>query len=137
MLTLMIGAKGVVLNLRTPSNLRMLCAILGVRVDEILEDFMWLVSYSAHDSADRKKRNAARKFFMVCGYGQPRYSEREINQMFDELKENRKLYETIDGMERDDRELFLRNRNMYVQYWFKRWFEKNNRKEDITVLDNY
>lgn len=123
--------------LNVPANFRMLCAILGIKVEKILIDFMWLVSYANHNDASTEKRNAARIFFMSCGYGQPDYSEEQINQMFDELEAERLIYETINKMERKDLELFWRNNHMYMQYWFKRWFEKKCRKEDISILNEY
>ncbi|AIM36712.1 hypothetical protein KO02_08350 [Sphingobacterium sp. ML3W] len=123
--------------INVPSNFRMLCTILDVKVDDILKDFMWLVSYSVHSNTTNKRRKAARKFFMSCRYGQPGYSEEQINQMFDELKAERLNYDTIDGMEREDLELFWRNNHMYKQHWFKRWFNKKCRKEAITVLNDY
>lgn len=123
--------------LNVPSNFRMICAILGVKVEVILKDFMWLVSYSNHRDGESKRRNAARAFFMSCAYGQPGYSEEQIDQMFDELKAERLIYDTINGMNREDLELFWRNNHMYKQHWFKRWFEQKCRKEEISILAEY
>jgi DNA-binding Xre family transcriptional regulator len=125
------------IKLLIPSNLRMLCAILEVKVEDLLYDFMWMLSYSAIEGATNKQRKAAKKFFLLCRYGQPQYSEKQIKQMFDELKAGRKIYDTIDGMEQDDMELFWRNNHMYWQHWFKRWFKKNTRQDDISVLEKY
>lgn len=57
--------------------------------------------------------------------------------MFSELKAIRKIYDTTDAMEGDDMELFWKNNHMYTEYWFKRWFEKNRRQDDISVLEKY
>ncbi|SJN22962.1 hypothetical protein FM107_03645 [Sphingobacterium sp. JB170] len=40
-------------------------------------------------------------------------------------------------MEPDDTRLFWKNNHMYVEHWFKRWFEKNKRTDDVTVLEKY
>lgn len=125
------------IELSIPSNLRMLCAILEVKVEDVLNDFMWIVSYSVIPDATNKKRNAARAFFLTCKYGQPLYSEKQINQMFEELKADRKIYETIEGMEPEDMELFWRNHHMYKQHWFKRWFKKNRKPGNISELEKY
>lgn len=123
--------------LMIPSNLRMLCAILDVEVENLLSDFMWMLSYSHHNSATLKQRKAAKKFFMACRYGQPLYSKKQIKTMFDELKAERKIYETIEGMEQEDKNLFWKNNHMYMQHWFKRWFERNRRPGNISELERY
>lgn len=124
--------------LNVPSNFRMLCAILDVKVQDILADFMWLVSYSVHRDADGKRRDAAREFFMSCQYGQPHYSEEKINQMFEELKAERLIYDTINCMDHEDLQVFHRYKNMHMQHWFKRWFNKIDRaKGDISILNEY
>lgn len=120
-----------------PSNLRMLCAILDVEVENLLNDFMWMLSYSHHNSATIKQRKTAKKFFLACKYGQPLYTKNQIKKMFDELKAERKIYETIDGMDHEDKKLFWKNNHMYMQHWFKRWFEKNRRPGNISELEKY
>lgn len=90
-----------------PSNFRMLCAIIGIRPEAILHDFMWMVSYSSLGHAEEKQRKAAKRFFLACRFGQPRYSRKEIKTMFRELKAVRTVYDTTQDMGRNDRELFL------------------------------
>ena len=134
----MYSTKDREIKLSIPSNFRMLCAILDVKVGKILSDFMWMLSYSHHDSASNKQRKMAKKFFLSRKYGKSIYTKKQIKQMFDELKAVRKLYKTIDGMDYEDKNLFWRNNNMYMQYWFKRWFEKRDRaKGDISILNEY
>lgn len=123
--------------LNIPSNLRLLCAILDVKIEKLLYDFMWMLSYSDHNSATPKQRKVAKQFFLACKYGQPLYPKKEVNQMFDELKAERKLYETIDGMDDQDMNLFWESRHMYTQHWFKRWYEKNRHKGDISILQEH
>ena len=125
------------LDLMIPSNFRALCAILGVKVEDILYDFMWILSYSAVEKATPRQQAALREFFLLRQYGQPGYSKKQINKMFEELKAIRKIYDTTDGMKDSDRELFWKNYHMYGQYWYKRWFEKNSRKEEPSVLEKY
>ncbi|MGJ1411526.1 hypothetical protein ACR78Z_17825 [Sphingobacterium thalpophilum] len=124
-------------NLDIPSNLRMLCAILDIKVEKLLNDFMWMLSYSHHNSATPKQRKIAKKFFLACKYGQPLYTKKQIKQMFDELKADRKIRKTIDGMDHEDMKLFWKSNHMYMQHWFKRWFEKNRHKGDISILEEH
>jgi hypothetical protein len=133
----MYSSKWKKVNLFIPSNFRMLCAILGVMPKDILCDFMRMVSYAPSDRATEKQRKAAKKFFLTCRFGQPAYPEKDINTMFKELKAVRTIYSTTENMDWDDKELFWKNNHMYTEYWFKRWFEKNRRQDDISVLEKY
>ena len=63
------------LDLLIPSNFRMLCAILNVKPERVLKEFMWKLSYSVIDGATEKQRKAARKFFLESGFGQPAYTK--------------------------------------------------------------
>lgn len=131
------SSKNREMKLFVPSNLRMLCAILDVKVEKLLNDFMWMLSYSHHISASETQRKIGMNFFLSSKYGQPLYSKKQIKQMFHELKAERKIHETIDGMDHEDMNLFWKSKNMYTQHWFKRWFEKNRRNVDISVLNDY
>lgn len=133
----MYASKNRKIQLLVPSNLRMLCAILDVKVEKLLSDFMWMLSYSHHSSASDKQREIGMNFILTSKYGQPLYSKKQIKQMFLELKAERKIHDTIDGMDYQDMNLFSKNCNMYKRHWFKKWFEKNRHKADITALNDY
>ena len=120
--------------LLVPSNFRLLCVILDVKIEVVLRDFMWMLSYSSIKNASRKKRDAARKFFLCCGYGKPRYTGKQINTMLDELEALRKIYDTTESMERDDLELFWKNSHMYTEFWFKRWYGRDSRPDALAAL---
>ncbi len=62
----MYGSKVRDLKLDIPSNLRMLCAILHVKVEKLLNDFMWMLSYSHHNSATAKQRRLLINFFLLA-----------------------------------------------------------------------
>ncbi len=68
------------LELSVPGNFRMLCAILSIKPEDVLCDFMRMVSYSVADRATEKQRKAARKFFLTFRFGQPDYSEKDIDK---------------------------------------------------------
>ncbi|WP_439490640.1 hypothetical protein [Algoriphagus sp.] len=120
-----------------PSNIRMLCAILDIRPEKVLQDFLWLLSYGDADLATEKQWKAAQKFFFACQFGQKSYSKKQIKQMFTELKAIKTTFNTIDEMSSENRELFYKNQHMYTQYWYKRWFEKNRRKEELSILEKF
>ncbi|WP_162633163.1 hypothetical protein [Echinicola strongylocentroti] len=124
------------LDLFIPSNFRLLCAILKVKPEDILMDFMWMVCYGNKDATD-KQAKSAQKYFLTAQFGQPSYSKKEIKKMFKELKAVRTLINTTDKMNEEDQELFWKNKHMYLEFWYKRWFEKNTRKEDFSVLEKF
>lgn len=130
----MYGSKWRSLSLLVPSNFRMLCAILDVQPEKILMDFMQSMTYSVSKDAKEAQRRAARKFFLSRRYGQPVYSKKQIRKMFAELKAIRTTYDSTDTMNQEDKELFWKNSHMYTEFWFKRWFEKNSRKDNLSGL---
>jgi len=123
--------------LLVPSNLRMLCAILNIKVERILRDYMDMLSYAVKKNATEKQRNAARKFFLRMNYGEGGYKKTQVNQMLDDLKANRTIVNLIHGMNQENLELFWKNDNMYREFWFKQWFNQNSRKEDRSILAEY
>lgn len=100
-------------------------------------DFMWKLSDSVIDGATEKQRKAGKKFFLASGFGQPAYAKEDIKRMFRELKSIRKLTDTTEAMEDGNKELFWKSNNMFVEFWYKRWFEKNTRQDDLSVLEEY
>lgn len=125
------------LTLLVPSNFRMLCAILEIKPEEVLHDFMWLVSYSYSEPANEKQRKAAKKFFLEGRFGQQACSQKEINRMFKELKALRTICDTTESIDVDDRELHWQGHHMHAQHWFKRWFGKIRHSEDVSLLAGY
>jgi hypothetical protein len=120
--------------LLVPSNFRMLCTILDVKIVTVLNDFMWMLSYSSIKNASWKKSDAARDFFLQCGYGKPQYTKKQINALFNELAAIRKIYDTTENMELDDMKLFWKCNHMYTEYWFKRWYDQNRRPDGLSAL---
>jgi len=133
----MYASKWQELDLLIPSNFRMICAVLNVKPERVLMDFMWKLSHSAIDGATKKQRKAGRKFMLHSNFGEASYSKNDLKKMFSELKAIRKLYEITGSMEEGHKELFWKSNHMYTEFWFKRWFEKNNRLEDLSILEKF
>ena len=125
-------------NLSIPANFRMLCALFETSPEKILSDFMWNVSFMVSKGTD-ETRNAALKYFLVCGYGQNIYSEQEIRQIFQELDAKRLLWPDRDEkmISKKQRELHYMWSNMYVQFWFEKWYRKNRREKEENPLLKY
>lgn len=122
--------------LNVPSNLRMLCALLEVKPETLLRDFMWTVSYS-YGKATNEQRTSAVDYFLKCGYGENLYKKKDIQIMFQELKAKKLLMINDENAKRDHRERHFRWSHMYAQYWFRKWFYKVRRKAKLSVLKDY
>lgn len=125
------------LDLLIPSNFRLLCAILQVKPEQILKDFMWKASYSAILGVTKKQQKTGERFFLEAGFGQPTYSKEDIKRMFSELKSIRKLCDTTESMKDREKELFWKSNHMYIEFWYKRWFEKKSGQDHLSVLEEY
>ena len=124
--------------LMIPANFRMLCALFETPVEKILSDFMWKLS-SMPDTATHEQRKAAFEFVLACKYGQNNYPEEEIRQMFQELEAKRILWPEINDniLGPDQRQLHCLWSNMYMQYWFERWYTKHRKKGDEKPMKKY
>ena len=119
-----------------PSNIRMLCALFETEPEKILTDFLWDVSYSFSQTSD-EQRSAAVKYFILSGYGQKIYDEKDIREIFRDLKAIRCLTPDDTEMSTDQFTHHYSWRNMYVQYWFKKRFYKVRRIGKLSDIKNY
>lgn len=130
------GSRKKEVSLLIPSNLRMLCAMLDVKPEKLLHDFMWTVSESHHKCTE-PQRIKAKDYFLECGYGQELYPKEDILQMFKELEAIRSLWIEITHNNRKAFDQHIRWQHMYIEYWFEKWFNKVRRKEGVEILDEY
>ena len=124
--------------LLVPSNFRMLCALLETEPEKILTDFLWFVSHD-NTEASGKQRSAAVEYFIINGYGQKIYDEKDIREMFKELEAIRCLSPEINDKDISWDQLTRHYswNHMYIQYWFKKWFYKVRRKGKLSDIKNY
>lgn len=132
----MFSTKSLKANLMVPSNLRVLCAILEVKPEKILHDFMWTLSVSYGESTPEQRAKAL-EYFLQCGYGQELYTKDDILQMFKELEAKRLLMVADRGPGNKFWERHIRWTHMYIEYWFEKWFYKVRKKGNLSVLKEY
>lgn len=123
-------------DLQVPANLRVLCALLEVTPERLLNDFMQAVSYS-FSSATTEQSQAAVGYFLQREYGQHLYGPEQIRRMFRELEARQLL--RIDNYPDHERyfDVHCRWSNMYIQYWFKKWFYRVQRRKSMKALEEY
>jgi len=121
-----------------PSNFRMLCILFETSPEKILSDFMWTLSCMPTD-AKEEQRKASLEYFLLSGYGQQAYSEEDIRQIFRELEANRCLSPQVDDnvITQEQWKLHYCWRNMYMQYWFEKWYQKAKPRREKQPMRKY
>ncbi len=110
-----------------PWQFLLLSKIAGEDPRRLLIDFM---SNLASDNASADGRENARvhllNYFIANGYGRQYYTEEEIRQVFKELDALAMLWPT--GAKKKLMNRHSRWLSQYHDWWFKKWFGKNNRR---------
>lgn len=105
-------------DLYLPAHFRMLCSLMGVPAEKILEDFITTLS-GAYHSLGEEPRAKLEEYFNLCGYGRKRYTEEELRRMLYELNAIYRLWpDQADGKLID---LHAEWRRAYDQYWYEKW----------------
>ncbi len=101
------------MKIRINKQLEMLCKILGITPQEVLQHFADDLSLDHRYTSGSDERRMAVEYFMRCGYGTHLFDFEEIEQMFDELNAIRyNFYNYGNGREKE-----------YIQYRDKRYKE--------------
>lgn len=110
-----------------PYQFLLLCRLVDKTPEEVIRDF---TDNLACDSWNRAGRDQAKQFlfeyFLAMGYGQDRYKDEEIRQMFAEMDALGSLFPVKGKMKLID--LYAKWRDKQHTYWFKKWFQKIRRK---------
>ncbi|WP_256009590.1 hypothetical protein [Desertivirga xinjiangensis] len=110
------------LDLLVPSNLKMLCRLLDLKLETLLKDFMWRLSYMVASGTDEQCQ-AARDYFLSCGYGKNFYSEKQLQQIFRELDAKKQFWPDVDDevITPVQEELHYLWSHMHMEYWLEKW----------------
>lgn len=110
-----------------PQQFLLLCRLTDITPRQMLVDFMDTLSCG---SWKREGREVARgkliDYFQEQGYGSNHYTPEEIKTIFKELDAIGSLYPFNASQELINEH--TRWRKNYHTWWFKKWFEKNNRE---------
>lgn len=110
-----------------PYHALLLCKVLEVTPEDLLRDFLAMLSPGCNDVFHQSKKHAHLVDYIIrAEYGAQRYKEQEIRDMFTELNAISTL--SPDGGSEDFREKHYRWREEYYNFWFKKWHGRFNRE---------
>lgn len=125
------------IEITVPLNMRMLCAIFNINIEQVLSDYMTLLSCSYCKDGKNKQYLFAKKFFISRHYNKGLYTKLQVNNMFAQLKYMKINLDIYNLINNKDTELFWQNQHMCSQHWFRYWYQLNKRDTDVSSLDNF
>ena len=102
------------IGLQIPKQLEMICELLEVTPQAVLQNFIDNVSLEVNSSGSDERRMAV-EYFMRVGYGMHRYEFNQVEQMFDGLNWLRWQQYEKKG------KAFTNLRYGFLKQWFKEW----------------
>lgn len=101
----------------------MLCKLVDVTPETMINDFMENLSFSSWRREGRTKaRDALADYFIESGYGNESYSPDELRMMFREMDALGILFPKDGDPEAID--AYTRWRKTHQSYWFDKWNSK-------------
>jgi hypothetical protein len=111
-----------------PYAFLLLCKIWDITPEEIIYDFIENISHANHK---RKVSELAKphlqEYIIEMGYGQGRYQIDQIKAMFKEVEAIGMLWPENAKMKMI--KMHAQWRDKYYNWWFKKWYNKPNRKK--------
>jgi hypothetical protein len=109
-----------------PNQFLLLCKLMNMTPEDMIQDFMDNLSCSSWKRADRDKAKAYLiDYFVTHGYGQSHYTEKDIREMFKEMDALGSLFPENGDNEVIDK--YATWRDAYHIYWFNKWFNRVRR----------
>ena len=103
-----------------PRQLELLCDLLEVTPEEVLQRFINDVSPEVNSSGSDERRMAV-EYCLRCCYGYHRYDMDQIEQMFDGLNWLRRQWP---GNDPEKEKLYQQQRKAFLKKWCKEWKSK-------------
>ena len=128
------GTRTEHVRLQIPGNFVMLCELLQIKVDQVLYEFMCTLSMDSYGFGfGIKQRKLLVKYLVSCGYGQHRFTPKDIGEMLTDLNSVSALWPGGAPMEMIERHAEWRT--FFHEYWYKKWRNKF-RRIDLPPPDN-
>ena len=108
------------ITLEIPKQLELICQLLEVTPQAVLQNFIDDVSLEVNSSGSDERRMAV-EYFMRVGYGMHRYEFDQVEQMFDGLNWLRCQWP---GNDEEKEKQYLQERKQFLKQWFKEWKAK-------------
>lgn len=112
--------------LNVPVQFRMLCDLLGVKIDDAINHFMATAGFESHSKGEQAE-HFIKEYLITCGYGKKHYKKKHRYQMIRELQAISLLWPKEHGSKVIDRHAEWES--MYHKYWYKKWEVKPRRKK--------
>jgi len=117
-----------------PYQFLLLCRLMDVTPRDVIIDFMDSLSCASwnREGKDKAKEQLI-NYFITIGYGQHHYTEEDIRMMFKEMDALGLVFPANGKTKVVD--LYVKWRDKYHNYWFKKWFKKPKRKlsKEVTL----
>ena len=107
--------------LRIPSQFRLLCALFETPPEQMLNDFMDNAGFTSF-GLNNETRLKAQEYLVECGYGSKLYSAGQLALIFKEMEARRCLWPPFNSMDTEQFNIHAAWHNMYIEYWFKKWY---------------
>lgn len=114
------------ISLLIPCQFRMICSLLEIDVERVLQDFMSDL-FNANHNTGTEEWIMIRDYFILSRYGQHHYTSSDIRLMIEELHTITSLWP-----KEADPDLFKKHvawRNAYYRYWYEKWHRKYKRND--------
>jgi hypothetical protein len=110
-----------------PSQFLLLCRLMEIRPEQVLNDFMDNLSCGSWNREGREQVRAKLvEYFVAHGYGQDLYSAEDIRSIFKEMDAIGLVWPADADMKLI--ELSSKWRKKFHRYWFKKWLRKPRRR---------
>jgi len=106
------------IELEIPQQLTLLCELLEITPQQILQGFVNDLSYEVHGSNGSDERRMAGEYFLRVGYGMDGYEWEQVEQMLLELDNLRKEWP---GNSAEKEKEYQQTCRKYLDNWFKEW----------------
>ncbi len=111
------------MELQIPRQLALLCDLLEITPQQVLQGFINDLSQEVHASNGSDERNMAAAYFLRVGYGTHCYEWEQISQMFEELDLLRWQWP---GNDPEKEKQYRQQCRTYLKRWHQQWKARQN-----------
>lgn len=107
-------------NVQIPKRLALLCKLLHLPEEKLLQDFINTMSFHS-DPDDVRRQLFINQYIIEHNYGQPHFSKQDVLKMLGELHTVTTLFPNKSSDPKHDEAW----RDKLIESWFEKWENKN------------
>jgi len=111
------------MELQIPRQLTLLCDLLEITPQEVLQGFINDLSQEVHASNGSDERKMAAAYFLRVGYGTGSYEWEQVSQMLEGLDILRGQWP---GNDPEAEKNYRRQCRTYLKQWYRQWKAQQN-----------